>query len=567
MEIVFVPLDKLHVSPLNMRAEKKPPSLKRMAEIAANILPSVREKGVLTPPLIRPNNDGMEIIFGRRRFYASCVIAAERGEAQPLRCELREDLTDAEALELSIVENADREDATELELYDAYNKLIHQGRRTAQIARLFGKEEREVTGCLAIANLLPPIRELYAAEELDVDDLRLLTMATPTQQRAWLKLWKEEDVPLGEDLKHWLFGGVAVRTEFALFDLEPFKDRIVGDLFSEDRFFANPERDFWPAQNEAIAKRRDAYLAAKWPAVEILERGKTFYPHEYAKTGKKEGGRVYIQPTHTGEVRFLEGFITRKEAMAREAEARKAQAKGKKAKAGEEAAAPERSPITSTMRNYLDLHRHAVVRLAILARPADAMRLLIAQAIASSGNWSVRADSQRAESKAVSESLTASPAQAKFDAEAKKVRALLAPAFGKDADEEEDGPVRVTHRGNDDAMTVRVFQRLLKLKDAEVGRIAACVMAETLCAGGGVTDAFGVHAKIETAAHWRPDTAFFELLRDRASVNAMLAEVAGKKIADAKVSAKLKDQKTMLAAAAAKIADWCPGWMRFPAKV
>ena len=54
MTTQLIPLKDLHVSPLNMRAEKKPPSLKRMAVIAANILPTVREKGILTDLIVRP---------------------------------------------------------------------------------------------------------------------------------------------------------------------------------------------------------------------------------------------------------------------------------------------------------------------------------------------------------------------------------------------------------------------------------------------------------------------------------------------------------------------------------
>jgi len=563
MQTTLIPLDRLHVSPLNMRADKKEPSLKRMAEIAANILPTVREKGVLTPLIVRPNNDGFEILAGRRRFYAARVIAHERSAFEPLACDIR-DVDDATALEISTVENVAREDVSEIALYEAYDKLIRQGRSVGEIARLFDKDEREVKGCLAIANLLPPIRALYAQEELDTDDLRLLTMATPTQQRAWLKLWKQEDAPLGDGLKQWLFGGAAVRADHALFDLEPFQEKIVGDLFSDERYFTDPNI-FWAAQDEAIATRRDAYLAAKWSDVVVLERGRPLYAYEMVKMGKKDGGRVYVQPTHTGEVRFLEGYITRKEAQAREAEERKSTAKrGKEAAA--ESSVPARAPITNMMRNYLDLHRHAVARLALLASPADALRLLLAHAIASSGNWSVRADAQRADGKAIAGSLASSRAQTTFAAEARKIRALLAPAFRDAGEDDADTAPRVTRHGNDDELTVRVFQRLLKLKDADVARIAACVMAETLAAGSAVTDAFGQHAKIATAEHWQPDAAFFELLRDRASVNKMLAEVAGKKNADSQVSARLKDQKSALAAAAAKMPDWCPGWMRFPAK-
>ena len=51
---------------------------------------------------------------------------------------------------------------------------------------------------------------------------------------------------------------------------------------------------------------------------------------------------------------------------------------------------------------------------------------------------------------------------------------------------------------------------------------------------------------VETRKHWTPDPAFFDLLRDRASTSAMLAEVAGKNEANRLVSAKLKDIKAAL---------------------
>ena len=54
-----------------------------MAEIAANIIPSVREKGILQDLIVRPNNAGFEIVAGRRRFYAAKVIESERGSVRP----------------------------------------------------------------------------------------------------------------------------------------------------------------------------------------------------------------------------------------------------------------------------------------------------------------------------------------------------------------------------------------------------------------------------------------------------------------------------------------------------
>jgi ParB family chromosome partitioning protein len=554
MQTQTIALNQLHVSPLNMRAEKTEPSLKKMALIAANILPTVREKGIQSDLIVRKNNAGYEILAGRRRFYAAKVIEQERGAFPPLPCDIRENLSDADARELSLIENVAREDADEITCYEAYSALIKDGKTVDEVARTFGKKEREVTQILAIANLLPRIRDLYREEELDPGDLQLLTMATKTQQRDWLALWADNNAPTGHSLKDWLFGGKAVATKVALFDLASYPGKIVGDLFSEDGFFASAD-EFWTAQDEAIAARRDGYLEAKWSEVLVLERGQHFPQWDFVKASKKQGGRVFIEPTHTGEVRFHEGYITQGEANRSK---RKAGAAGDEGT--EQKAKAERSAITSTMRNYLDLHRHAAVRLALLGNVRDAMRLLIAHAVAASGNWKVTLDCRRSASEAVKDSVAASPAQALFEKKAQAVRRLLAPAFGEGASEDQ-----VAGQGSADGdLTLRVFHRLLKLKDTDVARIGAFVMAETLAVGSTVAEGYGEHAKVRARDHWTPDAVFFDLLRDRDSVNSMLADVADKRTANRLVSAKLKDQRAALMKAA-EGTDWCPGWMRFPA--
>jgi ParB family chromosome partitioning protein len=554
-----IPLKDLHVSPLNMRAEKKEPNLKRMAGIAANILPTVREKGILTPLIVRPNNTGFEIVAGRRRYYAARVIEGETGSFPNIRCDVREGISDAEALDISLTENLAREDADELTYYKAFLSLTLKGRSVGEIARSYGKKEREVEQYLAIANLLPAIRELYRNDHLDTGDMRLLTMATKTQQREWMKLFQDDKSPYGNDLKGWLFGGAAIRTKFALFDPAPFAKKVTGDLFSDDSFFTNANT-FWEAQDAAIAERRDQYLAAKWAEVVVLERGAQWPQWDFVKATKKDGGRVYIEPTRTGEVRFHEGYVSARELRQAEKQENRAKAKAKAEKDGKDA--PARPAITQAMQSYLDLHRHGVVRLAIIARPADALRLMIAHAIAASGNWRVSPDHAGVRADTIGESLAKSAAHAVFADEAKAVKALLAPAL-----KGTPNGSGVSGRGcGDDHTTIKVFRHLLTLKDKEVARIAALVMAETLASGSAVTDAFGEHASVEPRKHWTPDPAFFELLRDRASTSAMLADVAGKKEADRLVSAKLKDIKAALTAAAAKSKDWCPGWMRFPAK-
>ena len=72
------------------------------------------------------------------------------------------------------------------------------------------------------------------------------------------------------------------------------------------------------------------------------------------------------------------------------------------------------------------------------------------------------------------------------------------------------------------------------------------------------------------ARHWQPDEVFFDLLRGKAVVNAMLAEVAGKAVADQNVSQKVATQKKIIQDSLAgangreQVEGWLPGYLAFP---
>jgi ParB family chromosome partitioning protein len=73
------------------------------------------------------------------------------------------------------------------------------------------------------------------------------------------------------------------------------------------------------------------------------------------------------------------------------------------------------------------------------------------------------------------------------------------------------------------------------------------------------------------AAWWSPDDAFFDLLRDKQAVNAMLAEVAGKDTASAHVTSTAAVQKGIIrnclsGTGRAKVDGWLPRYMSFPAQ-
>jgi ParB family chromosome partitioning protein len=551
MQLAHIELERLSISPLNMRHGKKAPDV-------SDILPSIRARGVLVPLLVRPNGtpDTYEIVAGRRRWFSAKTVKEEGGAVPPLPCAIMEAGDDAAALEASLIENVARLDPDEMSQYETFAQLVKKGRTVPDIAATFGVTERRVTQRLALGNLLPRIREAYRSEDIDPETVRHLTLASKAQQKEWLALFEGEEshAPMGSDLKHWLFGGQSVSTKVALFALEDYPGEIVSDLFGEERYFADANL-FWRHQNEAVAARKVAYAEAGWSDVVVLEPGQHFHNWEYEKTAKRKGGKVYIEVTQRGEVVFHEGYLGRKDA------ARSKRSDAKKGAGADESA--EHPEVSNVMQNYLDLHRRAAVAARLLDEPGIALRLMLAHAISGSGHWQVRADPQTTKNESIAGSVAASAATGALNARRAEIAALLGTT---------EEYSRIVDGNGDSHQTVAVFARLLALSDEDVSRILALVMAETLEAGSATVEAAGVQLQVDLRGQWQADDTFLELVRDRPAINALLESVAGKAVADGNLAAKAKDQRQIIrdcldgANGRAKVENWLPGWMEFPAR-
>jgi len=538
MELKHIPIEQLHISKLNMRYGRKNPDV-------SDILPSIREKGIIYPLIVRPEEDGFGVVAGGRRYRCGEIIQKETGSFAAPHCYVMAEDDDAEAVEISLIENFARRDPDPFSEYETFAKLVKCGRTTDGIAATFGVTPQTVKQRLALANLLPKIKDAYRADEIDDETIQYLTMATKAQQKEWLALFESDDgnAPFGRGLKQWLFGGQSICTKVALFPVDAYRGRSVSDLFADETYFADHDL-FWELQNAAIELKAQAYREAGWQEVIVLEIGERFAQFDHEKLPKTKGGKVFITVSPRGDVEVHEGWASRKDAR-------------HAAKDGDgENEAPKpvagKPQMTKSMENYLELHRHTVARLSLLRDPATAFRLMVAHAIAPTGNWNVLPDAQRARSKEIETSVVKGAAHQQFDAEYKVVIALL------------DVPK--------EANTLVIFARLLKMTDADVMRVAAFAMALTLKVGDETVEAVGLHLKSDAAEVWQPDDVFFDLVRDRAAVNAMLAEVAGKAIAKSNLAEKVKTQKKIIRDCLAgenareKIANWLPGWMRFPFK-
>ncbi len=560
MHIDHIALDRLSISKANMRGVKKPPDI-------ADILPSILKRGVIFPVLVRPKlrlvsdhgseTGHFEIVAGKRRYYAS-LEAEKQGKADvTLPCIALAEGDDADALEISMIENMLRQAPDQVTQWESYTRLVKQGRSVDDIAATFALTELQVTRILALGNLLPSIREAFRAEEIDAATVKHLTLATKAQQKAWLALFEDKDgyAPLGSQLKAWLFGGASIATSVALFDLTDFDGLIIKDLFEGVGYFADADQ-FWAAQSAAIEARKAAYMQDGWSSVEIIAPKSYFQSWEHEKTPKRKGGRVYIEVSAKGEVTFHEGYLTLKEARRRLEGGSNASGGN-----GDTSPATTRAEITSAMTSYIDLHRHAAVRSILVAQPHVALRVMVAHAICGSPLWRVEVQSQRSRSDAITESVETSVAEVRFD---ERRRAILA-VLGFDADEPS-----VTVQHEPAGGITGLFARLLELPDSVVMEVLAIVMAETLASGSELIESLGVHLGVNMADYWQADQTFFDLIRDREVLSAILAEVGGTSVAQANANEKTKTLKSLIndcltgQGGRTKHDQWIPRWMAFP---
>jgi ParB family chromosome partitioning protein len=148
-QIREIPVDRILPNPAQPRLSYEEESL---TELAA----SIREHGVLQPILVRPVGSNYELIAGERRWRASRLAGRESIPA------IVADFDEETALEVSIIENLQREDVSPLEEASMYAKMTGLGYSVRQLAQKIGKDKGYVENRLRLADAPPEIRELVS---------------------------------------------------------------------------------------------------------------------------------------------------------------------------------------------------------------------------------------------------------------------------------------------------------------------------------------------------------------------------------------------------------------------
>jgi ParB family chromosome partitioning protein len=170
-----VPIEYLKPNPRNPRRIYSDGELDELAA-------SIRERGVIQPVIvrtIRDASDSYEIIAGERRWRA-----AQRAGLHEIPIVALE-ATDAEALELAIIENVQRADLNPLEEAAGYQMLASDYAHTHEdIARIVGKSRTHVTNMLRLLKLPEPVKAYINAGKISAGAARMLIAAPNPEEMA-----------------------------------------------------------------------------------------------------------------------------------------------------------------------------------------------------------------------------------------------------------------------------------------------------------------------------------------------------------------------------------------------
>src|SRR5687768_10214505 len=145
-----VPVAKILPNPAQPRLSYDEDSL---TELAA----SIREHGVLQPILVRPSGSKFELIAGERRWRASSMAERESIPAIVV------DFDEQTALEVSIIENLQREDVSPLEEAVMFRRMTDTfGYSVRQLAQKVGKDKGYIENRLRLTDAPADIKELVS---------------------------------------------------------------------------------------------------------------------------------------------------------------------------------------------------------------------------------------------------------------------------------------------------------------------------------------------------------------------------------------------------------------------
>ncbi|MFC1621444.1 ParB/RepB/Spo0J family partition protein [Candidatus Omnitrophota bacterium] len=169
--IINLPIEKIKANKYQPRADFDKQALEDLAN-------SIKEKGFIQPVLVRDADGGYELVAGERRFRAAQKLSLKEIPA------IVKDISDLDSLELSIIENVQREDLNPIDQARAYKRLLNEFNMTQEkISDTIGKDRTTVANILRLLKLPQKIQDYVSRGTVSVGHARaMLSLSTENEQ-------------------------------------------------------------------------------------------------------------------------------------------------------------------------------------------------------------------------------------------------------------------------------------------------------------------------------------------------------------------------------------------------
>jgi len=180
--ITIIPIEKIKANKYQPRGDFDNKSIEDLSI-------SIKEKGFIQPILVRSRQGCYELIAGERRLRAAKVLKLKEMPA------IIKEATDLDSLEISIIENVQRESLNPIDQAKAYKRLSDEFDITQdKIADTIGKDRATVANILRLLKLPQKIQEYVSRGTLSMGHARaLLSLSSATEQtRLCTKVMKND---------------------------------------------------------------------------------------------------------------------------------------------------------------------------------------------------------------------------------------------------------------------------------------------------------------------------------------------------------------------------------------
>ena len=173
-DLMDLDIDRIDPAPVQPRGVFREDKLDELAL-------SIRHNGIIQPLVVRRNGERFQLIAGERRWRA-----AQKAGLHRVPCIVKE-VPEENVLELSLIENIQREELNPIEEANAYKSLLEKRDLTQEeVAQRVGKDRSSITNALRLLKLPLEVQKLVEEDKLSMGHARALLSVDSVEQQLTL---------------------------------------------------------------------------------------------------------------------------------------------------------------------------------------------------------------------------------------------------------------------------------------------------------------------------------------------------------------------------------------------